>query len=493
VCGNSRPSAVKNSFLFRDLEAAHSLQLPIFGLRRIPITKRQSRAFSVHTINPSSYVIDRPEVGLFTVDRTIFTDPSIFELEMKNIFESTWVYLAHESQLPRPNDFFATSIGHQPVVVIRDGRGKVHCFLNSCPHRGATVCRTQRGRHAVIVCPYHGWSFASDGKLINIKDYKSGAYPEHFEQEDHGLVPIAKLASYRGFIFGSLNPEVPPLEDHLASARTFIDLLADQSIDGLEVLGGHSTYIHKGNWKLQLENGVDGYHANVVHASYFRILDRRAREEREVVAGVRGVLSRREDGTYDLGNGHTLLWATVGRPQDRPLFERREELLQRVGEVRTEWMINRIRNLLLYPNVFLMDQTSSQIRVIEPLAVDRTRVRIYCIAPVGESASARERRLRQFEDFFNASGMATPDDLTEFEACHEGFQARAIRWQQGYDRGIKRTLRGPDKLAKQLGFTPASSNSRFDDEVLYHGQYRRWLELMNHSNAARNGELRNAS
>jgi benzoate/toluate 1,2-dioxygenase alpha subunit len=404
---------------------------------------------------------------------------------MKNIFESTWVYLAHESQIPRPHDFFTTYIGRQPVIVNRDKDGNVGGFINACPHRGATVCRAQRGNQAVFVCPYHGWSFSSSGQSINIKDRAVGGYHDAFDQQDHGLARIPKLAAYRGFIFGSLNPDGPDLEEHLGGTRVFIDLMADQSPEGLEVLKGSSTYTHRGNWKMQTENGNDGYHLIPVHASYLKLLERRAQLRRDVVAGISGGDLAQESGTYDFGNGHTLLWAAAPRPQDRPLYERRQELAARVGELRADWMIGKIRNLLIYPNVFFMDQTSTQIRVIRPLAVDRTEVRIYCIAPVGESPRARERRIRQYEDFFNASGLATPDDLAEFEACHEGFQGRLVRWQPGYDRGMKRITFGPDAHARALGFTPATSSPRFDDEVLYHGQYRQWLKLMSRKTAPR--------
>lgn len=429
-----------------------------------------------------SCIIDRPDQ--FTVDRAIFTDPEIFELEMKNIFEGAWVYLAHESQIPNPNDFFTTYIGRQPVIVNRDKDGQISCFINACPHRGATLCRTQRGNKAVFACPYHGWCFNANGESTSVKERAAGAYPDAFDKQDHGLTRISKLANYRGFIFGSLAPEVADLEEHLGGARVFIDLLADQSPQGLEVLKGSSTYTHLGNWKMQTENGDDGYHVNVVHLSYFKLLERRVQLGREEVAGIDAALLQQASGTYDFGNGHTLLWAAVSNPPDRPLYERRAELVARVGALRADWMIGRIRNLLIYPNVFLMDQVSTQIRVIRPLAVDKTEVRIYCFAPVGESARARERRIRQYEDFFNASGLATPDDVAEFEACHKGFQGRLVRWQQGYDRGTKRMILGPDSHAQTLGFTPYSSNSRLDDEVLYHGQYRQWLKLMSRNTAA---------
>jgi benzoate/toluate 1,2-dioxygenase alpha subunit len=153
-------------------------------------------------------------------------------------------------------------------------------------------------------------------------------------------------------------------------------------------------------------------------------------------------------------------------------------LAARYGDLYARWMTDRLRNLLIYPNVFFMDQTSTQIRVVHPLAVDKTKVSTYCIAPVGESPEARAHRLRQYEDFFNASGVGTPDDLAAFEACQRGYQGTLARWQQGYERGVRRMIRGGDAEAQALGVHPCSTSNDFRDETIYHGQYRQWLRLM---------------
>ena len=185
----------------------------------------------------------------------------------------------------------------------------------------------------------------------------------------------------------------------------------------------------------------------------------------------------KEAGWYDFGQGHTMLWLVSTSPRERPLWEQREAITARVGEVRAKWMIERQRNLALFPNVQLMDQNSTQIRVIVPLAPDLTEVRSYCFAPRGESAGARERRIRQFEDFFNASGFATPDDLMVFESVQLGSES-GPGISHGYDRGMQRLGRGPDDEAQALGLEPAASGSDAQDEVLYHGFYRQWAASM---------------
>ena len=438
-----------------------------------------------------TYIIDQPEQGMFTIDRAVFTDPELFALEMQYIFERSWIYLAHESQLPQPNDFFTTPLGRQPVILMRNQAGDIGGFINTCPHRGATVCLAKRGNQKILTCPYHGWSFHTNGSLVSVKDHDTGAYPAAFEGLDHGLARLPRLANYRGFLFGSLNSDGPDLGQHLGEARNIIDMLVDQAPQGLEVLKGSADYTFAGNWKLQAENGVDGYHFDVVHRSFMGVIQRRT-------AGTTGTTAQQDtqdtvealdaqhlgaasqaNGGYDLGSGHTLLWIDHPNPHARPNADQRTDLAKRFGEARTRWMMDRIRNLLVYPNVFFMDQISTQIRVIHPLAVDKTRVSTYCIAPRGESPTAREHRLRQYEDFFNASGVGTPDDLAAFEACQRGYAGRHVRWQQGYLRGVERAQRGADAEAQTVNLQPYSSTNDFRDETVFHGQYRHWLTLMN--------------
>jgi benzoate/toluate 1,2-dioxygenase alpha subunit len=124
-----------------------------------------------------------------------------------------------------------------------------------------------------------------------------------------------------------------------------------------------------------------------------------------------------------------------------------------------------------------MDQMSTQIRVFRPLAVDKTEVTIYCMAPVGEDREVRRRRIRQYEDFFNASGMATPDDLAEFEAAQVGSNGRLVRWHE-FNRGLKHLSSGPDESARELGIGAKHCGGDAADEAIFHAQYRRWLELV---------------
>jgi benzoate/toluate 1,2-dioxygenase alpha subunit len=428
--------------------------------------------------------------GVYRCKREMFTDEDLFELEMEYIFEGNWIYLAHESQVANINDYYTTKIGRQPVFITRNKDGELNAFINSCSHRGATLTRFKHGNKGTFTCPFHGWTFNNSGKLLKIKDPNNTGYPESFNcNGSHDLKKVARFASYRGFLFASLNADVQELEDFLGESKKIIDMIADQSPDGLEVLRGSSTYVYEGNWKLQAENGADGYHVTATHWNYAATQGQRKEKDcgDTINAMSAGGWAKNGGGFYSFENGHLLLWTRWDNPEDRPLHQIRDELVAKYGEERANWMIGNSRNLCLYPNVYLMDQFSSQIRVFRPISADRTEVTIYCIAPKGESAEARAHRIRQYEDFFNASGMATPDDLEEFRACQEGFMGRSLEWND-MSRGATHWIKGADSNAQAIGLKPLLSGAKPEDEGLYVVQHTYWLEQMHKALAAEQQE-----
>lgn len=104
------------------------------------------------------------EKGIFRCKREMFTDPRLFELEMKHIFEGNWIYLAHESQIPEKNDYYTTQMGRQPIFIARNKDGQLNAFINACSHRGAMLCRFKSGNKATYTCPFHGWTFNNSGQ-----------------------------------------------------------------------------------------------------------------------------------------------------------------------------------------------------------------------------------------------------------------------------------------------------------------------------------------
>jgi benzoate/toluate 1,2-dioxygenase subunit alpha len=423
-------------------------------------------------------VVEDPANGLYRCDRRIFSDPDLFDLEMQHLFEGNWIYLAHETQIPDKHDYFATSIGRQPVFITRNDQDELNAFINACSHRGAMVCRYKRGNKATFTCPFHGWTFSNSGRLLKIKNPEGAGYPEQFQTNgSHDLKKVARFESYRGFLFASLNANVRPLVEHLGEAAKLIDMVVDQAPDGLEVLRGSSSYIYDGNWKLTAENGADGYHVSSVHWNYVATVARRKTESDSVKAADVSKMAQQRGGYYSFENGHLLLWSQWADPTTRPVYAHCDELTALHGPAKARWMVERLRNLCIYPNLYLMDQMSSQLRITRPLAVDKTEVTIYCIAPRNEPADQRARRIRQYEDFFNASGMATPDDLEEFRACQQGYMGEAMRWND-LSRGAAHSIEGPDDDARDIDLHPLRSGVRVEDEGLFVVQHKYWSEVL---------------
>ncbi len=428
----------------------------------------------------ASMVDDRIADGMFRIDRSIYTDPAVFEAEMRNIFEASWIFLCHENQVAEPGDYFATEMGRQPVFISRQEDGAIACFINACSHRGAILTPLRQGNAKVLTCRFHGWAFNCDGRCVRIKNQDTGFPDKNFDRAHYNLRQIARVESYRGFIFGSLSGDVPTLAEHLGAAAKWIDLLADQSTEGLEVVPGSSSYMIRGNWKLQAENGVDGYHVSTVHRVFAStVVNRESKGEftgmKKTEAG--RITGQVESRGYDLGGGHMAICALHTTPEVRPIYERRDDLRGRLPEADVDWILNRGRNLYLFPNMLLMDNPSTQIRLMKPIAADLVEVIVYCIAPRGESREARSARLRKFEDFYLTAGMATSDDVAALEDCQDGSLARASRWNE-FTRGLSDMVQGGDQDARTLGFEPATTSPDWDHETLFHGMYRRWRDLM---------------
>ncbi len=423
-------------------------------------------------------VEEDPVSGAFRCRRDIFTDQQLFDLELKHLFEGNWVFLAHESQIPEVNDYFTTTLGRQPIVITRDKQGQLHALINACSHRGATLCRRKHGNKPAFTCSFHGWSFSNTGKLLKVKDAKTGGYPETFDCDgSHDLKKLPRFESYRGFLFGSLSADVLSLSEFLGESKLIIDQIVDQAPDGIEVLRGSSSYVYDGNWKLQTENGADGYHVSTVHWNYVATMGRRNYDEGGVKTVDANGWSKGSGGFYSFEHGHLLLWTRLINPEVRPVYARREDLAREFGEVRADAIVNQTRNLCIYPNLYLMDQVSTQIRVIRPISVDKTEVTIYCFAPKGEDEQTRTVRIRQYEDFFNVSGMGTPDDLEEFRASQEGFHGLSAEWND-LSRGAIRWVEGPDDNARALGMRPLLSGIKTEDEGLFVRQHAYWAEAL---------------
>ncbi|PHS01130.1 MAG: p-cumate dioxygenase [Leeuwenhoekiella sp.] len=361
---------------------------------------------------------------LFKVPRAAFVEQDVFEAEREAIFDKCWIYLGHETEIPKNGDFVARSVAGRNIIFNRDTKGRINAHLNTCPHRGATVCRHRSGNSKSFQCFYHGWVFGSDGKLKSQPGQDS--YDENFNAEggaDLRSVPLHQ--EYRGFHFVCFDPNAVDLGTYLAGAKEYIDLVVDQSEAGMTVVGGTQEYSIRANWKLLSENSIDGYHASTTHASYLDYLKDAAGSLGE--APLEGV-------GRDLGNGHAVIeytgpwgrpvaqwipaWGEHGKQELDRIFA---ELVARFGEERAKRIAYNNRNLLIFPNLIINDIMAITIRTYYPQAPDYMHVNAWALAPNNEEEWAREARLLNFLEFLGPGGFATPDDVEALEQCQKGY------------------------------------------------------------------------
>ena len=429
-----------------------------------------------------AWIDDRPGQQVFRVRRDVFTDPQVFDLELQEIFGRSWIFVALDAQLPNAHDFITTRVGKASVLVTRHANGSAGAYYNVCPHKGAMLVRLEQGNRRVHNCAYHGWTFDSTGRNIYIKDHDSIVYPDSFEQESHDLKPLPRVEAYQGLIFAALTDDVPPLMEWLGEARLFIDLAMQQGPDGMEVVPGRIAYTYAGNWKLQMDNGMDGYHLTSTHGAFMDVMNRRSAGDGYTAARQFDWSKRlaQQTGNFSFPHGHSVHWMDQAEVEKRPIYPVIGEIRARVGPVKADWMLKG-RSLTLFPNTQIADQTSLILRTFRPISVDLTEMRVFCIAPKGESPERRQWRLRQFEDFFNASGLATPDDTVIYEAVQSGCASDGGEYLQGYYRGMSEQTTEPNSRAQELGIRPDQNVQgvfKTSFETTLHAQYREWNRLM---------------
>jgi phenylpropionate dioxygenase-like ring-hydroxylating dioxygenase large terminal subunit len=406
-----------------------------------------------------------PWVEPTRVHRNAYLDEKLFEEELRRIFYTTWVYVAHESEVANPGDYKTTYIGKQPVIVSRDEEGLIHVLMNRCMHRAATVCQAASGNSNFFRCEYHAWTYRNNGELV-APTFSGGYDPADLDPREYSLARAPRVDSYRGLIFASLSPEGETLREHLGRATEFIDGTFDLAPAGTVRLGsGVHKYSYQGNWKLQSENGVDGYHPNFVHRAFI--------ETSHFGLKIFGGKSKGRAGS--LGHGHGLLDMRV---MLEPLMRERlqtpqgqwllEQLTERLGShERAERVIldggTEGYNLVIFPNLSII---GAQIRVIHPRTATSTDVELYPFLHDGATDEMTAQRLRLHEAFYGPAGGGGPDDVEMFDRVGVGLAVEGVEWLP-FVRGLRREE--VDGEARWGHVT---------DEQPQRGFYRRWLELM---------------
>lgn len=389
--------------------------------------------------------------GTFRVARRSFVSADVQELEQREIFEKCWLYIGHESELREPGSFVSRTIVGREMIFNRDVDGKVHAFFNSCPHRGAKLCAEQSGKQRSFFCLYHGWMFDTDGKFRRLPHHKG--YPENFAADGSvDLVPAPRLDCYRGFWFLCFDKNVVDLRTYLGNAAEYIDCFADQA-EEIEVISGAQEYGISANWKLLCENTIDGYHADNLHATYFDF----ARNVASAALGGAAVPRLRLEGvSRDLGNGHAVVEfsAPWGRPSGKwsPVWGEGTKgavaanyaaLVSRIGEEKAHRIANFNRNIVIFPNLMLVDAAGLVIRTIQPKGPGQMHVSTWAAGAADEEDWVRQIRLKNFLTFLGPGGLATPDDVEALERCQSGFSSWKETGWNDISKGDLRTAELP--------------------------------------------------
>ncbi|WP_431025437.1 aromatic ring-hydroxylating dioxygenase subunit alpha [Halomonas sp. H5] len=376
-----------------------------------------------------------------SVNKRVYTDPVLFQLEMERIYGQAWIYVGHESQVKNVGDYHTTRIGDQDVILVRGSDKKVNVLYNRCPHKGAKLVADGDGNVGKFFrCPYHAWSFKLNGNHLSAP-LKSGFEGTCYDPKhpDFSMVSVARVESYRGFVFASQAAHGPDLKTFLGGAISSIDNLCDRSPLGeVEVAGGVFRVMQRSNWKVFYENLHDTMHARVTHESSFEA----ARSEAKAIGEMPFELLIMDGNgePYDFWeklelrayhNGHGYMEAifdpeaATRDPVSRAHFE---SLAEVHGKERAREILGLNRHNTVIYGSGSPHTVFQQFRVIRPVSVDRTMVEIQTFRLKGAPAEVFDRALTYANVINSPSSNVMPDDVEVYARCQEGNLTRGGDW-----------------------------------------------------------------
>jgi dibenzofuran dioxygenase alpha subunit len=432
------------------------------------------------------------------ISRKIFFDPEIYAQELKDVFAKTWLFLAHESMIPEPGDYVTNYMGEDPVIVWRGKNGKIHVFLNSCRHRGMRLCRTDVGNALRFTCPFHGWTYGSDGRLVGLPFLKE-AYFGEIDRADWGLFEVPQVSSYEGFIFGNMDAGCISLEEYLGDMRWYLDVLINRPIGKIEVLRGRQRYECKSNWKIAGENFAgDTYHLPYSHGSLFRIDARQ----------LNPVSFQRSPNLYNISTAHG--HGLCGMSANGERYEADLKLAQDMGPEVVEYVEETQRRLnerlsklqaavytVGFGNIFpnFSFNNFSALRPIgfyiwHPRAPAKLEAWQWCAVDSEAPESVKEIMRVDFTRQQATAGIAGQDDTENFEQVTEatrGAVAQGLEFNYQMGLGHDAAGQAPAGLPGEIGPYYTEQGQR--------NFYSYWAELMGfgHSRRQVRGKVRKAA
>ncbi|AMS40128.1 aromatic ring-hydroxylating oxygenase subunit alpha [Aminobacter aminovorans] len=418
-----------------------------------------------------------------TVSREIFVSDSIFKEEMDKIFTRAWLFVGHEDLIKKPDDYFVSRMGMDSVILTRDRENKINVLLNSCMHRGMKVCRYDRGNTRAFTCPYHGWSYSTDGRLVEVPGELVGVpgfksyYHEKLEKRRWGLIYCPKVVNYKGTIWATWDENAPDFLDYLGDMKHYLDAALDNrdgTPGGSEMIGGVQKWRVKCNWKFAPENFIGDMYHDISHRSVDLVgigpSEGKGRRDR--------TLNRTTVSFDDRGHG---VIGTLPHYEEPP-FQETYKNTPAIADYLKDVYDRRVANLgsdmrvgtsvgTIFPNMSFHGRQPRTIGVFHPISPTEMEMwRIFLVdrdAPQALKDSARHYYMR----YSGPGGMTESDDLENWQYATEASAGNvARRYHYNYQMGL-----GFEKPVPE--FPGASENGEYS-EGNARAFYRQWRKVM---------------
>lgn len=422
-----------------------------------------------------------------TVSTRALTDPRIYRLEMERVFNRSWVFIGHESEVPRPGDFVNRFIGEDPVIMVRDRSGEINVLLNICSHRSAQVAGGEAGTVKAFQCPYHNWLYDTAGALIGVPAERH-AFPDGIDKAALGL-PRARSGVYHGMVFATWNEHAPSLAERFADMDFYYRMFFGLLDNGFEVAGPPLRWVEHSNWKFPAENlSGDGYHLMYVHKFLGEMDLIPGWDNPAMAAGITSVSDEPTGDGFQLGNFEQMPEGSLDErlPLATSFFglpaELAPQIKQRLTDTQLEIFCSGISAAgNIFPNLsytglpFTSYDDSGVgfqrlLRMSQPLGPDRHMVWMWVLLPRDADPELKERQRLTTMRSFSVAGMVESDDG---EVLMRG--QRGINGPQGRRRELTYLSQGTPNRSWP---GPGTARTGFPDEVNQFNFWTRWRQLM---------------